>query len=109
MLTFDSHFATCKLFFRFKINLTFISDTVPVQLNAMSVMYNTVKPQTTEIKMVTKAGIYRQTTAQCSILALQNAPIGEFCNARMLHLALKCGENTQNHTFKFLFSEVSLY
>ena len=39
------------------------------------------------------------------MLALKNAPIGMFCNARMLHLALKCGENT---FLKFRFAEVTL-
>ena len=35
------------------------------------------------------------------MLALQNAPMGEFCNARMLHLSLHGGEITKNHIFKF--------
>ena len=36
---------------------------------------STVKPQKTEIKTVTKTGIYRQATAKFSMLALHNAPI----------------------------------
>ena len=61
---------------------------------------NTVKPRKTEFKFVTKTGFYRQATAQCSMLALQNGKIGAFCNARMLHLALKCCKNTKNHIFE---------
>ena len=53
----------------------------------------TSKPRKPEIKMVTKTGFFRQATTQCSMIAIQNAPVGAFCNARMLHLALRCGEN----------------
>ena len=56
--------------------------------------------QTAKIKIVTKTGFYRQATAQCSMLTLQNAHVGAFCNVRMLHSALKCGENTINHIFE---------
>ena len=49
---------------------------------------------------MTKTGFYRQMTAQ----------IEAFCNARMLHLALKNVEKTPKITFlSFRFSEVSLY
>ena len=51
-------------------------------------------------KIVTNTGIYRQTTAKCSMPALQNVPLGALCNASMLRFALKCGENTPNHIFK---------
>ena len=60
----------------------------------------TVKPQKTEIKCVTKIGFDRHEIAKCSMIALQNASIGAFCNAGMLHLSLKCGENTKNHIFE---------
>ena len=39
---------------------------------------------------------------KCSILALPNAPIGAFCNARMLHLTLKCGETQKKNIFKIV-------
>ena len=32
--------------------------------------------------------LYRQVTAKCSMKALQNAPIGAFCSAIMLHLEI---------------------
>ena len=38
-----------------------------------------------ELQNVTKGGCYRQATAQWSMLALQNAPVGALCNARKLH------------------------
>ena len=64
--------------------------------NCKAVMYclvkvYTVKPWKTEMKIVTKTGFYRKLTAKCIILALQIAPIGAFCNARMLYLTFKCG------------------
>ena len=45
----------------------------------------TVKIQKVENKIATKTSFYRQATAKCSILALQNAPTGAICNASMLH------------------------
>ena len=52
-----------------------------------------VKPRKSELKIVTKTGFYRQATAQCSMLALQNAHIGAFCNASMMHVE-KTPKNT---------------
>ena len=50
----------------------------------------TVKPQKTEITIVTKTWFYRQAAAKCSMLA------------SMLHLALKCGRKkpTKIHILK---------
>ena len=36
---------------------------------------------------------------KCSMLALQNAPIGAFCNASMLYLAVNCWEFNLNQVF----------
>ena len=36
---------------------------------------HTMKPWKTKIEIVNQTGFYRQATAQCSMLALQNAPI----------------------------------
>ena len=61
---------------------------------------STMKPQKTKIKIVTKILFYRQAIAKYSMLALHTTPIGTFCNARMMHLSIKCGENTKNHILK---------
>ena len=45
----------------------------------------TVKPQKTEIEIVTKTGFYRKATALCSMLAIQNAP-KELSNQGILYL-----------------------
>ena len=55
-----------------------------------------VKPQKTKCKDVTKLG---QVTAKSSMLALQNAPVGVFCNARMLYLVITCPECIYNFIF----------
>ena len=47
-----------------------------------------VKPQKTELFSVTKIELNRQVTATCNIKALQNTPIGAFCDAIMLFLVL---------------------
>ena len=74
--------------------------TAPVTKTRSGVDMITVKIQKAENKIATKTWFYRQAIARCSMLALQNAPIWAFCNASMLHLAIKCQENITNHIFK---------
>ena len=54
---------------------------LPVPYNVPDNVLNnkTVKPRKTKQKNV------RKTTAKCSMLILQNAPMGAFCNASILH------------------------
>ena len=47
-----------------------------------------VKPRKTKIKTETKIELYTQVTAKFSMLALQSAPMGVFCNASTLHLVI---------------------
>lgn len=47
----------------------------------------TANSQKTEYKHVPKFEF-----AKCIMLALQNVPVGVFCNACMLHLAIACQE-----------------
>ena len=42
-------------------------------------LFTTVKPRKTKLKNVTKSGLYRQATAKCNMLVLQNAHVEAFC------------------------------
>ena len=48
----------------------------------------TVNVQKTEHENVNKNDFYGRVTVICSMLALQNAPMGAFCNASTLHLVI---------------------
>ena len=65
---------------------------------------STVKPQKTEILKMRFLVFSSHFNDKCSILALQNAPIGSFCNARMLHLAGRLSIKLSfSHNFDFGF------
>ena len=68
----------------------------------------TVKPQKTEHNSVTKFELYQQVTAKCSMLAMQNAPMGAFCNASLLHLVIIWQEYIYIFSFKRLVFRGSL-
>ena len=53
----------------------------------------TEKPRKTEILKKLFLVFSQHFIDKCSMLALQNAPIGAFCNASMLHLDSACLKN----------------
>ena len=91
MLTCNSQRCTRNSFYIYKkwfLGVRFRECTVYEKCNDLC--KSTVKLQKTKLLNIWLVMFSRHFIAKCSMLALQNAHIGAFCNASMLHLAIAC-------------------